>query len=122
MSCDALIAAGWMGSSSPIRDAVTRLHKMDESGSDAGMGFVVEVLDLWIKAEAPVHGWKTGGKKCADLIVRPTLLWWTGKGERELKVDDKYLRPALALIEKLDSVAWAMYGDIRSIISLQGKP
>lgn len=88
---------------------------------EGGSGtFVLDVLSLWVIAEAPVHGWKTGGKQCADVIVKPVLLWWTGEGE--FNVHPKYRAPALALIDKLDEVAWDLFGDMRSIKKLHETP
>lgn len=73
---DVMIAAGWAGSMSPLRDAVMRLRRIEQSGHTSGMGFVVEVLDLWLKSEAPVRSWKTAGKDCPDKIIRPVISWW----------------------------------------------
>lgn len=73
---DVMIAAGWAGSMSPLRDAVMRLRRIEQSGSLAGMGFVVEILDLWLKSEAPSRSWKTAGRDCPDRIIKPVLSWW----------------------------------------------
>jgi len=114
-SCDVdvLIASGWAGSRSPLNDAVLRLRRIEQSGQPTGMEFVIRVLDLWVKAEAPVRGWKTAGKDCPDKIIKPVIQWWlTGE---PLKVDDKYTLPAKALAGKLEELSWVMFGDIQSV-------
>ena len=73
---DVLIAAGWAGSMSPLRDAAMRLRRIEQSGSLAGMGFIVDILHLWLKSEASVKGWKTAGKDCPEKIIKPVLGWW----------------------------------------------
>lgn len=73
---DVMIAAGWAGSLSPLRDAVMRLRRIEQSGSLAGINFVVEILDLWLKSEAPARSWKTAGRDCPERIIKPVLSWW----------------------------------------------
>jgi len=110
---DILIASSWAGSRSPLNDAVLRLRRIEQSGQPTGMEFVVRVLDLWIKAEAPVNGWKTAGKHCPEQIIKPVIAWWlTGE---PLKVHDKYKRPAEALAGKLEELSWVMFGDIQLV-------
>jgi len=115
-SCDVdvLIASGWAGSRSPLNDAVLRLRRIEQSGKPTGMDFVIQVLDLWVKAEAPVNGWKTAGKDCPDQIIRPVIAWWLDNSQ-PLTVQDKYRKPAEALAAKLEELSWVMFGDIQSV-------
>lgn len=82
-----------------------------------GSLFVVDVLVLWVISEAPFHGWKTGGRTCAEEIVKPVIAWWkdpTG----EIQVKDKYRRPAEALASELDRIAWELFGEQRRVNEL----
>ena len=114
---DALLAANWAGNSMPFDHAILVLRRIEQTGSDAGLGFVVEVLTLWIKAEAEIYGWKTGGKDCQDKVVKPVISWWLGTcrgGNTVLTVEQKYRPPASRLASKLEESYWKLFGDIRA--------
>lgn len=101
----------WATPHSPLKTAVMHLVKTDVPSM-----FVVDILDLWVKSEAPYHGWKTGGKHCKTEIINPVLTWWMRpEGSIDGVVNKKYLPPAMALAEKLDEVAWTLFGEVRCL-------
>lgn len=105
-----LLAADWAGATDPFKTAMVRLVDMDR-GTRTGLGFVVDMLDLWLRCAGPNLNIKYGGAKAANHVILPVVTWWLDGAEGLPAIHPKYRPAANALIAKMESVSWQVLKD-----------
>lgn len=82
-----------------------------DRGTRTGLGFVVEMMSLWLRNEGPNLCIKYGGSHADELVVKPVVTWWLDGAEGEPVVDDRYKPAANVLIAHMEAVSWQVLKD-----------